>query len=151
MQLQEQVISLEQARKIKSLWFSKESFAIHIDLEDWIWRIPISYYGVEKDYNLDEYEYYHAYTASELMDILPHRINKPYIQEVWDNKGKQYNDYFYLEVYRWHDTKYSVYYTYLDLDDRTQVEEEISNINFAQALWDMLIFLLENNLIHKQE
>lgn len=139
MQLQDQVISLEQARKLQQLWITKPSILKWGKLEtekEFIARYPRNWIWEEIP----------AYTASELMDILPDRINKPYIQRVWWSAWQQYNSYYNLEVHKW-DGKYLVWYTYTDWDERTQIEEEVGNTNLAQALWDMLIYLIENNLL----
>lgn len=149
MKLSEQVITLEQAKKLSELWFNRNS----------LWKIEGEYqtiYQVWRDYLWDWYranddmsdwwEEYCCYTATELMDILPESILTNYM-EGWDDidymlvLNKTYSR-RWDEVTRW---LYNVYYT-SDFDD---LLHDTQNTNLAQALWDMLIYLLENNLLPK--
>ena len=127
MQLSEQVITLEQAKKLKELWFDKHS----------LWKIEDEYetiYQVWRDYKRDWYranddtsdwwEWYNAYTVSELMDILPVEV-----------KG------MILQIKKFRDDSYAVWYFapwYCSADYKE---------NLAQALWDTLIYLIENDLL----
>lgn len=123
MQLSEQVITLEQAKKLKELWFERDSLrkiedeyqTIHQIWRDYLWDL----YRANND-TLDWWEWYNAYTVSELMDYLLRPV------EWYDLKVIKTSTY---EVYYGHWVKY------------------IDNQNLAQALWDMLIYLIENKYI----
>lgn len=130
--IEDQVISIEQTKKLKELWFKRESYFCRVewwklwhDLRSEIHPVEV----IENRIALADsaYSLYNAYTASELMDILPSKI----INNDW---------LFELEVWKlnmW----YSIHYTswpwrYI----------QITWENITQALWNMLIYLLEKNL-----
>lgn len=69
----------------------------------------------------------HLYTAGEIMDILPFSIN---------NEELVIKRYFNRIVY------YDWWQTTLGRHE---------NINLTHALWDMLIYLIENNLLPNQD
>lgn len=125
MELQDQVISLQQAKKLKELWFKKKSYLIRFfdrDGDECIWtKIDSQFYsGSTKKYP--------AYTISELMDILPRHIkitSEDYIE--WMDKE-----------FRWYN---------VTLDEKSLYIQK----NLTHALWDMLIYLLENNLLPNQD
>ena len=113
MQLQEQCISLQQAKKIKELWFKADSCYARF------------YNPISKEWEVYRREWFmtamwtYAYTASELMDMFPPLF--------W---------WYSLEVHKG-EKEYRVSYK----------RRYITNKNLAIALWDMLIYLLENNLL----
>jgi len=127
MQLQEQVISLEQAKKLKELWFDNN--------DNLCTRCNSS---INKEFDVIsrpslmlpelELESYPAYTASELMDILPVTIE---YKEYWVCK---------LNIVKrlgWYDVNYTsdLWWHYS------------SAWKLVIALCETLIYLLENNLL----
>ena len=137
MQLSEQVITLEQARKLKALWFDKHS----------LWKIEDEYetiYQVWRDYKRDWYranddtsdwwEWYNAYTVSELMDILPAYLS-PFELFI----KKQLDDTYKVWYIRW--------YWENENDKSYESSYIIDNKNLVYALWNMLIYLIENDLL----
>ena len=127
MELSKQCITLEQAKQLKELWFQNESYAIWCHEEDEnnykTWETVV----VDRDY----FEYcewsdnlYNAYTVSELMEYLPHQIWKDMLHIEKVNT----DDWVFYFINCWHNI-------------------EIVSENLAQALWDMLIYLIENKYI----
>lgn len=125
MQLQDQVISLEQAKKLKELWFERDSLFTFSKpwLVYWVYRND----EIRHPQHLSDYR---AYTASELMDILPE-----YIDDMFIYVGKV--DWYYFVLYN-------------NIVNKVLCNA-IKKTNLAQALWDMLIYLLENNLLPNQD
>lgn len=151
MTLQEQVVSLELAKKLKELGVKQESLFYwinrqreHEGLGEW--------YYTECEYKLVDIEYirrylreeyiasdmiekqkgtriYSAFTVAELWNILPHCIRQDYYLEFV--KKQPYN----LVTYR----KYQSNYIIGDIQGPKD--------NPAEALGRMLIYLIENNLI----
>lgn len=121
MQLSEQVITLEQARKLKELWFEKPSIFSYYE-EHWI-RLTQEW----------PYRLYYMLTASELIDILPAYLS-PFELFI----KKQLDDTYKVWYIRW--------YWENENDKSYESSYIIYNTNLAQALWDMLIYLIENNL-----
>lgn len=124
MELKEQVITLEQAKRLHELGFKREYlyrhikpawFDAHIERVMELWYVKS--WAVEYSYP--------AYTASELMEILPHYIKN----------GKV------LQVTKWRSC-YIV--TYGGECDEAYITKDG---NLACALWNTLIRLLENNLL----
>lgn len=121
MNLIDQVITLEQAKKLVELWFDWDNLFWHYKdmildgnaLDEW----AETYLSVYKDA-------IPAYTASELMDILPDKFLD-----------------YYLTITKWKELYYISYKKFKEFHHRV-----IWN-NLVQALWDMLIYLLENNYI----
>lgn len=125
MKLEEQVISLEQARKLKELWCEQESYAVYQDYYgNWAYRLDTSDRRDHKTVPAT-FRMIPAYTASELMEILPHYIKN----------GKV------LQVTKWRSC-YIV--TYGGEYDEAYITKDG---NLACALWNTLIRLLENNLL----
>jgi len=137
MELKEQVISLEQAEKLNELWFSKQSiFEWHT-----IWDLPftILYNPLQRSTYPDSVATrYTAYTSSELMDILPAYIS-PFelhiIKLLWWEEPDEYQ----VSYIRW--------YSEEENDCSYKSDYQFQNKNLTTALWDMLIYLLENNLM----
>lgn len=125
MELSKQCITLEQSRKLLSLWFKKESYFDFISTD---WR---DFDIIErKEYPDDWSEYgqnYSAYTVSELMEYLPVTID-------WPSKWQ-------LRIIR--DSK--IIFSYYDNGTWWAVTAKWENL--AQVLWDMLIYLIENKYI----
>ena len=133
MQLQEQVISLEQATKIHKLWFEMDSYFMIYDDND----LELHHTVIEKRYvkwHLDNIcDFRHpAYTVSELIEILPATIKN-------DKVGIELN----IQITK---LDWLYYISYRD-EWNTAQEWHEKNKNLTIALWDMLIYLLENNLL----
>lgn len=112
MYLKDQVITLEQAKKLQLLWFHRDSLYVVAN--------PSENVGLSS-----QYKWSPCYTASELMDILPGKIWKWYLN---------------INKTPW---LYEVYYDESQLVLSLKV---IRNKSLANALWDMLIYLIENDL-----
>jgi len=125
MYLTDQVITLEQAQKLRELKFSEPSifyWCIWWDKCQRDWTI------IAEDDDSTSYEQWlQAYTVSELMEYLPETI-------IW------YKRKIYLNK-----NQYKITY---DVDINSNWWELFtSNDNLAQALWDMLIYLISNKYI----
>jgi len=131
MQLEDQVVTLEQAKKIHELWFNKESCFVYTPRDEYELWIHIVY---SKDTRIS---YWKAYTVSELMEYLPAYISP-----------------FHLFIKKHTDNTYKVWYIRWYSEDENDRSYESSyiiyNTNLTQALWDMLIYLLENKLINNE-
>jgi len=127
MQLQDQVISLEQAKKLKELWFSKLCWFHYMKQDDNEFDIETAYDWIPVAMYWDT-ETYPAYTASELMDILPDTIEH---KDYWNCKLN------IVKRWAWYDVKYSS-----DLWWHV-----FSALKLTIALGETLIYLLENNLL----
>ena len=125
MEIKEQVISPEQARKLWELWFSRDGYFEHI----------FNYHSVKyqytrmspKEWDIDTEDMkleIPAYTVSEIMEYLPHNIWKDMLRIEKVNT----DDWVFYFINYWHNI-------------------EIVSENLAQALWDMLIYLIENKYI----
>ena len=132
MQLSDQVITLEQAQKLKELWFEIESI---FQIYNPNWNIPTPWsieYSIWWDYMLSNlelselFEKYPAYTVSELMEYLPSYI--------WD---------YCIGVFK-DDIQYCCHY--VEVEKNTTLYQS-RNDNLSQALWDILIYLIENKYI----
>lgn len=137
MQLQEQVITKQQSEKLKALWFNSDSLYWYTkqreDLELKEWYLSGCRY----------FDSMSAYTASELMDILPETIYDD--EDGWDDEihWKPHDLLVYKDEWK--------YYIQYANSDREENYNTIHNTNLTQALWDMLIYLLENNLLPNQD
>ena len=132
MQLKDQVISLEQAKKLKKLWFEREYFVV------W-WIVNWNSFVTLKSAMTTTEEQYPAYTVSELMEILPFKIMPSWINDIrWT---------YILNIGKWQNIKGVVYEVlYYDLHNKGNLEYT-ENQNLAQALWDILIRAIENKYI----
>lgn len=136
MDIKEQVISLDQAKKLKELGFEQNSHFIYQD-----------YYG-NGDARLDYYDKrdhktvpvgfvsYNAYSVSELMDILPMHFIDWWFNEVW--KLSISKNLIWLVKCEYH-----IAYTNISWLSFYGYRDE----NLAIALWVMLVYLIENNLL----
>lgn len=144
MQLEQQVISLDQARRLNELGFKRDSYYRYMYY--WYTCPPYWWFENRKDtalewrYLICESSYvnsicdwtddFAAYTVSELMDILPDWIDWYRITIVKDLP--RYIVSYSMELEWWY------------------IEKHITkSTNLAIALWDMLLYLLENNLLSK--
>ena len=151
MQLQEQVISLEQAKKLKELWFSKEAenkwcwnwWYYNEDGSKWyfVWcKLQRDCPPVFERYP----EEYNAYTASELMDILPAVMSVD--DEENEDFVRRYK--FFITKHEKEEIKYQAgYQEEWETDDVSDFDSTHYGNNLAKTLWDVLIYLLENNLL----
>jgi hypothetical protein len=117
MQPKNQVTTLEQSKKIDELWFKRESYFVWRDITN----NPLL--DVYNEYTPEVHPIYKAYTVSELMEYI-----KPY--HLWNH----------LIIWK-HNKVYTVWYWYITSEFLKE------NKNLAQALWDMLIYLIENHYI----
>lgn len=138
MEMKEQVITLEQGKRLHELWFKRES--------RYRYNKNGNYPGQER-YCQDEYyieeadwesysENYNAYTASELMEILPVEL---FVDE---QEGEDNTMLYSLMVYK--EDKYHIQYGNSDWES---LFYQVWNENLTVALWDMFVWLLENNLL----
>lgn len=123
MQLSEQVTTLEQSKRLHELWFNNESlYWYYVTWDDWR---RIDYYDEDDKTMLT------AYTASELIEYLP-----VYIFIDWFDVS--------LEYAKFRDG-YIIWYSKWMWEWCVKL---CKNKNLTHALWDMMIYLLENNLIN---
>jgi hypothetical protein len=125
--LQQQVCSIELAKKLKELSVEQESFFIHTR-----YKITFAYevatYAEAKEWRCyDVANTYSAYTVTELGEMLPHFV-----------KNKQYSKTNVLKINKRENT-WVIEYHYLNY----QSEDSL----LANAMSKMLIYLLENKLI----
>lgn len=137
MKLENQVISLEQAKIIKELLyeeefaFNKEAFYSYFANKEYD-DIDLDISSLENThYDWIFWDIYPAYTVSELLNILPISIENYYAFSI--NK-------YYLDI----DTiVYSVWYYDINWFKFVHIEAK----NLLEILWDLLIYLLKNNYI----
>lgn len=128
MELTKQVTSLEISKKLKELWFEKESIFFYRTK----WRYFSEVYFKWNfacgggDPTIWWFKEIPAYTASELMEYLP-----------------AYIDWYCLESTKSEDNKYFCVYMF----DQSTIWEIKWKDTLSDALWLMLIYLLENNLL----
>lgn len=162
MKLEDQVISLELAKKLKELGVKQDSLFYlaayenpldkvfkESDVPDYDWRCDIynSHYIKDSDYR------YSAFTAAELFEILPPRIdinNKSYRLTnyksfyVDSNENLKIYDYYCI-LYSPTDFKVKLYDDYLFSLYPSLYQE--SDRNLSNACAKILIYLIENKLI----
>jgi len=122
MQLEDQVISLDNAKKLKELGVKQDSFVSYIFYKKSRYELKISNTGF--DYQIQ----YSAFTAAELLEIFPNINGNPIIIK------KIYN--FSEDIY------YFCHYEHLE-----EIDVYCSDKNPANACAKMLIYLIENKLI----
>lgn len=125
MKLENQVVSLELAQKMKELGFEQESLFYHNKPK--IGGIVASYNwaGVDReDWEIIKEEYVSAYTVAELGELLKPVLNKCFI------------DYIYEESW----------YFYIDDDKGNKIYVDDAP-NEADARASMLTYLKENKII----
>lgn len=150
MEIEDQVCSLEHAKRLKGLGIQQDSYFIWAN-ENLIPRCSI--HGLDKN-ELFEPRLCAAFTVAELGRMLPFTIKMNEYQKIKFNKPKT----FYLNAnlgYVENDyspaIQYNFYY-YDDVDEYDAVEMVVgpnfSNPNEANSRAEMLIYLLENNLLN---
>lgn len=135
MELKDQLITLEQAKQLKELWFEKESLYKFVQawvVDDWELIELLDEYRIHIEwtayYVFEEWKQYPAYTCAELMEYLPDMIPEIARSKLKIEKGEGLYDVLYE-------------------DEDWMVRIYSSNENLTQALWDMLIYLLTNKLM----
>lgn len=135
MKLEEQVISLEYAKKLKELGVKQESlFWWDINNQQLISKAEFEWGYDEEIENIDGM--ISAYTVAELGEMLPALLN---------NKEKVY--YGYLTLTKYDKGEWEIAYNFDSLNN----EIEIDSSSLATGLAKMLIHLLENNLIKLED
>ena len=122
MELSKQVTSLEISKKLKKLWFQKESLYYYSKISS-CWAFVICSGG----YNIDIHP---VYTGSELMEYLPAVQWKFYLTIRKEHKTNLYKAYYF--------NSWDVLRNYIPTEE-----------SLADCLWKLLIYLIENNLLSK--
>lgn len=131
MTLEQQVTSLEIAKRLKELGVKQESLFVWMQpYEDRDWEI---YY----DYKSSSDIYYSAFTVAELGEMLPDYILR----------GKGENNSFFQFDFDKGGRKYDVRYAHWIEDNQLETDFEVRGSTEADARGKMLIYLLENKLI----
>lgn len=159
MNLENKVCSLEYAKKLKELGIEQKSFFCYQDIKDSKPSV------LPRKFNLDEFEYSSederlaAFTSSELIGLLPHRITlkkgEPfnsftlYIKKSFIVADDDINKitYIYIINYECDTTELGGENAFLR---RILFEHNICNEKFSDALAKTLIYLLENEFIKIQ-
>lgn len=138
MNLENQVVSLELAKKLKDIGINQESLLSWIKRTDNTW-VATSYYGcncwVTPRGNLDGFNHEEcaAFTASEISEMLPCSINSWGLSidatSTLSNNGIKS---------LWHCT-YS--------DDNKKLMNELSDLKLSDCLAKMLIYLIDSGFI----
>lgn len=131
MKIENQVCSLELAEKLKKLRVEQESYFY------WDNRTGINKYViVNKDFfKVDKRNSISAFTATELLEMLPEEIDNKYILEI-GKSGGEYQIYYVDRSDEISDYCFNKGEDDIDVDDK----------NFANALAKMLIYIRENKL-----
>lgn len=141
MNLENNITNLELSKRLKELNFPQKSLFYYVNvkqigneiLENEVWFIAYisQLTGLSKDW-------YSAYTATELLELLPGDINIKYIND--DGIGDKLT--YRLSIQKCSDNEFSIYY-----DSKYMELISIDEKYLANGLAKMLIHLLENNLI----
>lgn len=156
MELENQVISLELAKRLQELNINQESLFYYLNIDG-----EGKYYLYYIDYLPEEFEYtgapISAFTSSELLDLLPHRIttkeDEPYngyrlrIEKSFQVIGQELTNSNiisnYIINYYCDTTSEQLDWLFRRLTCNSTDE------NFANACAKMLIYLIENGLINE--
>lgn len=147
MKLEDQVVSLELARKLKELGVVQTSIFGWTSFNDGTADLDFRYDG-----NLIPPTECAAFTASEILDLMPGR------NKYWDIEGKWSNDWWLRVDQSWgaiNDPKpdgsmqntWSVNY-YSDMDTHKLINQDSFSKNLADETAKVLIYLIENKLIN---
>lgn len=137
MDLRDQVITLDQAKKIFSLWWRKEPLFEYISTD---WRDYSIHIFTSKPRDWSEYwEDYAAYTVSELL-----RFMQWWNLKAWHYLRIMWNQHNEMEIYK------PVYNEKTYKSSDVSVFHTANNISVAESLGRCLIYLLENDLIWKE-
>lgn len=148
MKLDNLVTTYEQSKRIKGLGFEKKSYFLREKEYDEGQRVvwpEILFWGYEK-----AAQYYHCFVAEELGEILPEDIEvfkdgKLYQYRLRTQKSAERREVYYYDDIR---QEYLLDYVPARSDKK---EGFILWPTLAQAMGDMLIYLLENNLLPTNE
>lgn len=141
MKLEQQVVSLELAKRLKELGVKQESY--------WFWAKhkiirPVAHLQDMYAVTLPEVDYYSAYTVAELGEMLPEFIN----ENGKEKRLSQYRAPFLDDVPP--KTNWDIFYQFTNSDLRS-VCEKYPNHQSARTEADtrskMLIYLLEKKLL----
>lgn len=142
MKLEEQVINLELAKRLKELGVEQNSifdwvygFDGNKGQEDWFLWLMSPY----NRKNLKWKEQYSAFTAAELLEMLPY----------YDNKTEPGNISYGIQLKELRKELGGKYYCVEDVIDYPH-ETDFHSDNFADCLAMMLIHLIENNIWNPQ-
>lgn len=112
-------VKLETAKRLRELWFKKESIFQYFSQHDWfnLWQ-----YDKEDKVNT----LYNAYTAQELLDNMPEKMEQYYLcySKIWWLWYEAFNNWQYVS---------------------SLTQENFVNKNLAEALGQMMIYLIEND------
>lgn len=157
MKLEDQVCSLELAKKLKEIGVKQKSIFVWEYYDDKCYGVKFIPYAVIPDTN-NKFQLFSAFTVADLGKMLPHYVdiktNEPFngyrisIEKFIYIEGI---DYFPVDAY-----KVNYYCGTSEITDkedffRTGLPIRIWDINLANALAKMLIYLLENKLMKVPE
>jgi|SRR5690606_23506098 len=135
MNIEQQVVSLELAKRLKELGVKQESLFVWEFYDDKCYGVkfipypilPAEFYAAKL---------YSAFTVAELGEMLPFKF------EIENNSSP-----FYLEIRKYGEL---FFIQYCDSDDPWYKPIEVSNSTEANARAEMLIWLIENGLIKNE-
>jgi hypothetical protein len=131
MNLENQVVSLKLAKKLKELGFSQDSI--------FKWRLAGNTgWQIERHFGLMPGKQFSAYTVAELGEMLPMSLTAEQM-----GNAPEYGE-MYLKI--WHDS-YGWRLTYRNDNEQSILEEPIEAKTEDDARAKMLIHLKENNII----
>jgi len=152
MRIEDQVCSLENAKKLKDLGVKQFSTCYWWEYDKDSWDLTISVYPSNPN------TYISAFSSSELLDILPHKVdtkeNEPFnffrfnMEKSFIVDLEKLNmTYIYIVNYICDSTETAGENAWL----RRALVKNMYDKNPADALAKMLIFLIENNLLENEK
>ena len=141
MKLEQQVVSLELAKKMKELGFEQESYLYWVNVKSTQPQSDVNFWGIwrgmkDEILGVDVSKNISAYTVAELGEMLP--------AEVWLLNEPPFKKQYLLTINRYTKSNdWSV--SYVRKDDQDFIDERAKTEADARA--KMLIYLKENNLI----
>jgi len=141
MKLEQQVVSLELAKKMKELGFEQESYLYWVNVKSMQPQSDVNFWGIwrgmkDEILGVDVSKNISAYTVAELGEMLP--------AEVWLLNEPPFKKQYLLTINRYTKSNdWSV--SYVRKDDQDFIDERAKTEADARA--KMLIYLKENNLI----
>lgn len=125
--LENQVCSIESAKRLKELGFERESLYYWIQLSSGFWKVI--------DYWVDEPQV-RTFTASELMELLPYEINNHIDNIYFLNVFKTFDQYGEIFGVGYMDNEFYYFVDYCSKDK-----------NLSEALAKMLIHVIEEGVV----